>query len=61
MWWLFDFIGILKHRPLRNLLGYLEKAFPSIYMPTRYQLKNLADTEAGWDEKGVVDRSLGKF
>ena len=54
-------IGILKYGPLRKLLGYLEKAFPSIYMPTRHQLKALADTEAVWDEKGVVDRSLGKF
>ena len=31
---------ILKYAPLWNLLGYLEKAFPSIYMPTRHQLKN---------------------
>ena len=40
MWWLFDFSGILKYGPLRNLLGYLEKAFPCIYMPTRNQLKS---------------------
>ena len=31
---------ILKYGPLRNLLGYLEKAFPSNYMPTRHQLKS---------------------
>ena len=61
MWWLFDFIGILKYGPLRKLLGYLEKAFPSIYMPTRPQVKSFGRHKrwvgwkgCGWPISGEV-------
>ena len=61
MWWLFDFIGILKYGPLRKLLGYLEKAFPSIYMPTRPQVKSFGRHKrwvgwkgCGWPFSGEV-------
>ena len=61
MWWLFDFIGILKYGPLRKLLGYLEKPFPSIYMPTRHQVKSFGRHKrwvgwkgCGWPFSGEV-------
>ena len=36
---------ILKYGPLRNLLGYLEKAFPSIYMPNKASVENVWQTQ----------------
>ena len=41
---------LVKYGPLRKLLGYLEKAFPSIYMPTRPQVKSFGRHKrwVGW-------------
>ena len=61
MWWLFDFIGIFKRTTSESprLLG---ESVSKYLHANKASVEKLWQTQkAVWDEKGVVERSLGKF